>query len=1023
MLTRVKGLVPAVAAALLLLATPAARAEPETAWSGIAAPLFEPVPLPAGVSRLVVGLAQDREGLIWLGTVGGLVRWDGHRTRVYKHDPDDPYSLPDNFVFATLVDRQGRLWVGTNGGGLARHDAATDRFVRIPSGPGGLPQAPIWDLREDRDGGIWAGTAKGAWRLDPATGAVTGLRAGPDGLPDDPVVMVRDGEAGDLWIGTSAGLARREAATGRVVTLESRGFGEAVPEIRSLLRDGAGRTWIGTRGHGLATLDPDGAVRRLSVAPELDGAWVEEIIEVTPGRFWLATNGQGLFEYRPGMPGQGRLRRFGHDPRQATSLADDSVWSVIRDRTGQLWIATQQGVSRFDPGQVSIASIMPGDDPRTTLADPDVRALAVDPAGRLWIGYRGAGLDIFDPKAGRVAQLRPDPARPTRSPPRSNKLSFAPAPGGGFLLGTDVGLYLVDAEAHGARRLELAGLDPVVEISSLHRDGGVLWIGTASSGLYRHVLGSGTAELAAGAGGPSGLSNPHVEIIVPIADGQFWIGTRDGLNRFDPARGVVERIGADRQDPASLANRQVVHALLDRKGRLWASVPGAGLDVLEGRDAAGRPIFRRIGLRDGLPNDRPNALALDGQGRVWLSSDDGLAVIDPDSFKVRTFGRADGYAAKSAWIRDVAVLPTGEIAFGGFGALTLVRPDATEAAPPVPSLVFTELRVGGRVLRGAKGLDAVDPVVVRPDANSLAVEFAGLDYAGTERLAYSYLLDGFDRYWTQVDSSRRVAAYTGLPPGDHVLRVRVADREGAWSDRESRLHVRVLPAWHQTLWFRALALLAAVGLVSAIVYARTRVLRRRERELAALVAQRTRELTESHLRLERIAFEDALTGLPNRRMFNDAVARLTSAAARRGAPLGLALIDVDRFKQVNDTLGHDAGDALLVEVANRLRAAMRGSDMVARLGGDEFAVLLPDLEAGEGVEVVGVRLQAAAADPVALPVGSHRVGLSIGIAVLPGGEVRPETLYKAADLALYEAKQAGRGTWRRYTGEKAALPA
>src|SRR5262249_49334045 len=120
------------------------------------------------------------------------------------------------------------------------------------------------------------------------------------------------------------------------------------------------------------------------------------------------------------------------------------------------------------------------------------------------------------------------------------------------------------------------------------------------------------------------------------------------------------------------------------------------------------------------------------------------------------------------------------------------------------------------------------------------------------------------------------------------------------------------------------------------------------------------------------------------------------------------------FKQINDTLGHDAGDALLVEVARRLRLCVRESDCLARLGGDEFAVLLSKTGSKHDADQVARRIVDSVAEPVAFGGHQMRVGASIGAAAFSGAQASDEALYKQADLALYRAKSAGRNTWVWY---------
>ncbi|HEX2028110.1 MAG TPA: EAL domain-containing protein [Nitriliruptorales bacterium] len=158
------------------------------------------------------------------------------------------------------------------------------------------------------------------------------------------------------------------------------------------------------------------------------------------------------------------------------------------------------------------------------------------------------------------------------------------------------------------------------------------------------------------------------------------------------------------------------------------------------------------------------------------------------------------------------------------------------------------------------------------------------------------------------------------------------------------------------------------------------------------------------------AFHDPLTGLANRALLADRLAQAGRRAARHGR-LALLVLDLDGFKAVNDSMGHAAGDALLVAVAERIRSSVRAEDTAARLGGDEFAVLLEDLEVLGGVARVAERLLAAIRQPVDIGGTQVRTHASIGIAVSAGDET-PEDLLRDADIAMYAAKDAGKDRYR-----------
>jgi diguanylate cyclase (GGDEF)-like protein len=162
-------------------------------------------------------------------------------------------------------------------------------------------------------------------------------------------------------------------------------------------------------------------------------------------------------------------------------------------------------------------------------------------------------------------------------------------------------------------------------------------------------------------------------------------------------------------------------------------------------------------------------------------------------------------------------------------------------------------------------------------------------------------------------------------------------------------------------------------------------------------------------RIRQQALSDALTGLPNRTLLLDRAAQAIRQADRELVPAALLLIDLDRFKEVNDTLGHHCGDQLLVQVGQRLRAALRGVDTVARLGGDEFAVLLPRITTGEGAVTVAGKLQAALQEPFTLQGLALEVEASIGLALYPEHGSDPDELLQRADIAMYVAKDTHAG--------------
>jgi diguanylate cyclase (GGDEF)-like protein len=180
------------------------------------------------------------------------------------------------------------------------------------------------------------------------------------------------------------------------------------------------------------------------------------------------------------------------------------------------------------------------------------------------------------------------------------------------------------------------------------------------------------------------------------------------------------------------------------------------------------------------------------------------------------------------------------------------------------------------------------------------------------------------------------------------------------------------------------------------------------RTLEERVATRTSELEAVNRELEHMALHDSLSGLPNRALFTDRLEQAIIAAGRSGGRFACMILDLDRFKEINDTLGHNIGDEVLREIASRLARGLRESDTVARLGGDEFAILLPSANVREATRIAS-KLLHLLEEPVVIGQHSFAVGASIGVALFPDHGERAAQLMQRADVAMYVAKRNGNG--------------
>lgn len=986
----------------LVLGVAAVAARPDS-WAPFETPWFDQLTISDGLPHSVTtAVVQDREGLIWAGTMGGLVRYDGYRSQVFSAGTGQSHDLPDGYVRSLLALSGGGLLIGTNAGGLVRFNPANNSFHTYPIDADGLSSRKIYGLADDHAHGVWIATDRGLDHLNLRSGRISRTDTGPDTAPRNFSVM--QDRQGNLWLGNESGLFVRRSGSSEFVRPDVSEKAASIvlkDQIWALLEDAEGRIWAGSVQAGAAYSDPDGSWHGVPGFSGYPGgvrhATVRSMIQTTAGTVWMATDGNGLIQYRAGA---GAPRVVDHDPAVPSSLPGNTVRGLLQDRSGNVWAATDLGLARTNPQARTAFSLLPSPLASNALSDTNVHSVFVDSTGRIWIGLGGGHIDMMDLVSGRMRHLHLEGVQTRR-----DVRGFAETDDGTIWVGTQ-GL----AKIHPRTLAITDSVAPALRdkpVISLAADGAHLLVGTYD-GLFRFDTRSGTLDrISRTPNDPHSLAADTVRQMARIGD-VWWFGTTRGLSIADGNEFPYRFINLHHRpnDPDSLPQNLIGTITQDLAGRVWVATMG-GLAVSRAPADRSPLRFRTLGLADGLSSDKVSAALPDDHGRIWASLSNGVAMISADTRHVASLGSRDGLHIAS-YVNGAAAAraPDGSLLFGGQGGLTVIRPDQVVHQPITAPLAVTHVVVDGAVLPLAQ-LPTDGGAIEMEDRNhNLRIDFALLDYQAPTETAYSYRMDGMDESWTNIPKgSLPSAIYTSLPHGDYRLHLRATTHGLQPRTVETRLTIKVQPRWYETTLSRIIGGVLLSGLVMVLVHLRTLYLRRRATGLQRRVDERTRELLAANRRLDELASTDGLTGVYNRRRFLELAGHHREYTDHR--PICIALFDLDRFKQINDTYGHLAGDAVICGAIAIIKQHCRQTDLVGRYGGEEFVVCLPDTDLESTREIAERICIALAASSMTYDGRQIRVTASIGIAALEPGESIERWLSRA-DQALYQAKRNGR---------------
>lgn len=966
-------------------------------------PWFNRVDMSDGLPHSVTtALAQDSDGLIWIGTVSGLARYDGYRMQTYEERARGVPGLPDAYVRALLALPGGGLLVGTNAGGLTRFDPSSNSFHDYPTGAGGLSDRKIYALAWAQDGGVWVATDRGLDHLNLKTGRVMPVALGPAPAPRS--FSVRQDRQGNLWLGNERGLfVRYPGRTDFVRPPRPPGAVNDVldDQIWSIVQDDAGRLWVGSGQAGAVYLDAQGhwhAVPGFSgYANGTQQVTTRDFLAVGTDTVWIGTDGDGVLVWHVGSPA---VRPITQDPAIASSLPGDTVRALLADRSDNVWVATDLGAVRTDRRARTAFSLLPSDRNPLALSGNNVRSIFVDSRRRIWLGLGAGEINVIDLGAGAIRHLNLQGVQGRR-----DVQAFAETADGSIWAGTQ-GLVRINPDTFAIQQGMLPQLRNMPVLSLLSETPKQLLIGTYE-GLFRYHLDTHRLDHIVHQPGQAGsLVGDTLRIIARVGSG-FWFGTTRGISvasRAGQSSGftsVVRQPG----NPFSLPNDFVGSITCDNRGRLWVST-FRGLGLLKHPDAGPPYRFRTIGVAQGLASGKVNASVADASNNLWISLASGLARIDAGDLRAHNLSGRDGLHITSYVSTAAARAPDGSLLFGGLGGLTVVRPHNQPARYASAPLAITQAVLNDKPVFFGELPENGGTVTLSPDARSLRLEFALLDYRDPSDTSYRYRMEPFDKDWTQIPrGSLPSAIYTNLPHGSYTLRLQATLRGMAPHTVETDLYVQVQPRWYETVPARLFGVLLLALAITALIHLRTIYLRRQAHQLQQQIDSHTLELRAANQRLDELAGSDQLTGAYNRHRFLELARRESDLAQDRSTCM--ALLDLDHFKDINDAHGHPAGDTVLREVIAVIRRLCRRDDLVGRYGGEEFLLCFPATALDQAL-ARAEQIRAAVADAAIDHAGRHiHVTVSIGVAQLLRGENLDQWLARA-DAALYKAKREGR---------------
>ncbi len=927
-----------------------------------------------GLSNLSVSaMASDADGYIWVGTENGLFRYNGTEFRRYA----TAEGLPEPFVTALLVDAQQRLWVG-NGDGLYLKKGG--RFEPILHNGKKLPIAPGQKLVSSPDGTLFFISQQRLYALNLQPHLQPNMAQGqpqlqvlfpPQQTPAQqlPLLSVHRDKDGEFWLGCGTSICQY---SGNQIHVWDAAQGVPDDQWLSFHRDSSGQLWARGEQHIV--------VLQASDTHFSDRTPPGDILHKKGLVTWIAADAEGriLSNADQSLIRWNKDHWENFDRKNGLKIAG-GLTGLLYDKDGGIWLGSR--------GLGLIKWLGSGNWESWTMAQgmPDDVALSMvrDKDGVLHIGTRSG-----------PAQLRPGQRQfnsvTEKQETLNHQWSGMVVDQSGTVWGGTYSGQVMRYDAKTSLYTQVASLPQIFRM--LPDRQGNIWLST-TDGLF--VFDSKASKINVTR--PAGLDSVQVSKTENFRDlcqgpnGDIWFIGRNQLLRFDGRNWANLAVSFNGQPPNMSAitctAENGVWLGTRQAGLLHASVSNGVLQLRQQES----PV-----LKDKLIF----SLLEDSRGWLWAGTDAGIAVWNKKQW--RLFNQSNGFV----WNET-----NGHSFYEDSDAAMWIATSNGISHILKPQNLFKQHELNTlieSIHRDGNSYASDKPLVLAWSPKPLELVLASLNFRNRSALEFHYRLSGLEENWSSSTTPK--LRYTALEPGSYRFEYFVSNADAQQTSAVKSLELVIQPPWWRSLWFYMLLAATLLMLVFIMHRYRLRKLTELQARTEAIVQERTRELEISREELKIRALRDGLTSAWNRSAMMEMLDMELGKAQRQKMPLLLALLDLDHFKHINDTYGHPAGDAVLIEVVRRLNATVRQSDAVGRYGGEEFLIIIPGLDITHGKSLIDRLLKSIREKEIAI--SEHQsiaVTSSFGvIAFDPQNPLTAAELISHADQALYRSKQQGR---------------